>query len=408
MSHTLTLPGHQHATRRPPPAEIISQAIPALAELARGYTFKEIERLVAQGKSAIWGGASWEAPLIRACDTIPIGINELWREDSLHAEAVSENHFQIPGEFCSMIKAMVGRLHLKKNDPIKRILVFGSTCEPIGISLEHARREGYDIFTIDAVTAFKPEERREELVHFLVKELEKVAIWLTGKPVDEEKVRAEIKLKNRVSRKIRRILDLRLQHPFFLPSLPSLQILFGSIHYYGNPERFDTILDQLTAELEVAGQNPPDRPYIPLVLAGLIGGIVGGRGLLQAIEESNGVILGWVLFSTSDFREDLPPLEAIAHYLFDAQVKGELGEGAGASATYRRVRVEELVKQTKARGIISSFVTGCPYGSVVQGLEREYFKKQGIPMVALETTVHDQPPTEEQITKVKTFIEILS
>jgi len=28
--------------------------------------------------------------------------------------------------------------------------------------------------------------------------------------------------------------------------------------------------------------------------------------------------------------------------------------------------------------------------------------------VALETTVHDQPPTEEQITKVKTFIEILS
>ena len=48
MSHTLTLPGHQHATRRPPPAEIISQAIPALAELARGYTFKEIERLVAQ------------------------------------------------------------------------------------------------------------------------------------------------------------------------------------------------------------------------------------------------------------------------------------------------------------------------------------------------------------------------
>jgi hypothetical protein len=29
-------------------------------------------------------------------------------------------------------------------------------------------------------------------------------------------------------------------------------------------------------------------------------------------------------------------------------------------------------------------------------------------MVALETTVHDQPPTEEQITKVKTFSEILS
>lgn len=404
---TLTL-DNQRNFRNGRQAEITSQAIPALAELAKGYTFEEIERQVAQGKSAIWGGASWEAPLIRACDTIPIGINELWREDSLHAEAVSENHFQIPGEFCSMIKAVVGRLHLKKNDPIKRILVFGSTCEPIGISLEHARHDGYDIFTIDAATAFKPEERREVLVNFLVKELEKVAIWLTGKPVDEEKVRAEIKLKNQVSRKIRRILNLRFQNPFFLPSLPTLQVLFGSLHYYGDPKRFNAILDQLTEELVAAGKNPPDRPYIPLVLAGLIGGIVGGRGLLEAIEESNGVILGWVLFSTSDFREDLPPLESMAHYLFDAQVKGELGEGAGASATYRRVRVEELVKETGARGIISSFVTGCPYGSVVQGLEREYFKKQGVPMVSLETTVHDQPPTEEQITKVKTFIEMLS
>jgi benzoyl-CoA reductase/2-hydroxyglutaryl-CoA dehydratase subunit BcrC/BadD/HgdB len=407
MSNTLTLNGPSQTRRSIRPA-IKSEAIPALAELAKSYSFKEIERQVAQGKSAIWGGSSWEAPLVRACDTIPIGINELWREESLRAEAISENRHQIPPEFCSMIKTMTGRLHLKRNDPIKRILVFGSTCEPISIALEHARHDGYEIFCIDAATAFKPEERRDALVQFLVKELEKVAIWLTGKPVDEEKVRSEIKLKNAVSRKIRRILDLRLKNPFFLSSIPTLQVLFGSLHYFGNADKFNAILDQLTEELEQAGENPPAQPYIPLVLAGLIGGIVGGRGLLEAIEESHGVILGWVLFSTSDFREDIRPLESIAHYLFDAQVKGELGEVAGASAVYRRVRVEELVKQTGARGIISSFVTGCPYGSVVQGLEREYFKKQGVPLVSLETTVHDQPPTEEQITKVKTFIEMLS
>ena len=344
-----------------------SVAIPALAELAKGYTIREIERDALAGKSAIWGGASWEAPLIRACDTIPIGINELWREDSLRAEAIAENHHQIPAEFCSMIKAMVGRLHLKKDGPIKRVLLFGSTCEPIGNAVEHAKRDGYDIHWIDAATAFKPEEKHEELVKFLVKELQKVAVWLTGKPADEDRVREEIKLKNRITRKVRRILELRVRSPFFLASIPTLQVLLGTVHYFGNPEKFDAVLDQ-----------------------------------------SNGVILGWVLTSTSDFREDIPPLESIANYLFDAQVKGELGEAAGASATYRRVRVEELVRETKARGIISSFITGCPYGSVVQGLEREYFKKLGVPMVALETTVHDQPPTEEQITKVKTFLEVLS
>jgi benzoyl-CoA reductase/2-hydroxyglutaryl-CoA dehydratase subunit BcrC/BadD/HgdB len=389
-------------------AQFKSRAIPELAELAQTYTIREIERDAAAGKSAIWGGASWEAPLIRACDTIPIGINELWREDSLRAEAIAENHHQIPSEFCSMIKAMVGRLHLKKDGPIKRVLLFGSTCEPMGNAVEHARRDGFDIHWIDAATAFKPKERHQDLVKFLVKELEKVAVWLTGKPADEDRVREEIKLKNRLTRKVRRILDLRVRSPFFLPSLPTLQVLLGSVHYYGNPEKFDGILDRLTEELQEAGKAPPERPYVPLVLAGLIGGIVGGSRLLEAIEESNGVILGWVLTSTSDFREDIPPLESIANYLFDAQVKGELGEAAGASATYRRVRVEELVSQTKARGIISSFITGCPYGSVVQGLEREYFKKLGVPLVALETTVHDEPPTEEQITKVKTFLEMLS
>lgn len=58
-----------------------------------------------------------------------------------------------------------------------------------------------------------------------------------------------------------------------------------------------------------------------------------------------------------------------------------------------------------ASNSLSSFISG---SSVVQGLEREYFKKLGVPMVALETTVHDQPRTEEQITKVKTFLEVLS
>ena len=45
---------------------------------------------------------------------------------------------------------------------------------------------------------------------------------------------------------------------------------------------------------------------------------------------------------------------------------------------------------------------------MVQQLERDYFKKQGIPLIALETTVHNELPTEEQITRVKAFIEMLS
>jgi hypothetical protein len=200
-------------------------------------------------------------------------------------------------------------------------------------------------------------------------------------------------------------LDLRLKNPFYLTAGPTLRILIGANSYLGNPERYVKVLDQAIAELEVAAQTPDNRFFIPLVLSG---GLTGGPGLINAIEESRGAILGFVLISTSDFREDIPPLEAIAHYLFDAQLRGELGEGAGASATLRRIRVEELVKKTGARGIINSSVTACPYASLVQQLERNYFRKQGIPLVALENTVHNEPPTEEQVMKVKTFIDMLS
>jgi benzoyl-CoA reductase/2-hydroxyglutaryl-CoA dehydratase subunit BcrC/BadD/HgdB len=383
-----------------------SEAVKKLGELQKSYSLKQLERWAAEGRSVIWGGNSWEAPLIRACDTVPVGFAELWKHDSIRAETVAENHYQIPGEFCSMIKAMIGRLHLRKDNTIKRILYFGSTCEPISMVLDHARHDGYDVHCIDAATAFKVGERRDELVAFLVNELQKVSLWLTGKRVDEARLAAELKFKNRIMHKVRRILDLRLKAPFYLNSLPTSQLLLGSNHFFGQPQVFEAVVDQILLDIEAAAAEPVTRYYIPLVLAG---GVAGGPKLLKVIEEANGVVLGWVIYSTSDFLENLPPLEAVAHYLFDAQLKGELGEGAGASATLRRRRVEELVERTNARGIISSFVTGCPYGSVVQGLERQYFKKKGVAFVGLEHGVHaEEPPTEEQITRVKAFIEMLA
>lgn len=401
-------PVHQHrnGTSTAPRSGADSEAVRKLGELQMAYSLEQIERWAAEGRSVIWGGNSWEAPLIRACDTIPVGFAELWKHDSIRAEAVAENHHQIPGEFCSMIKAMIGRLHLRKDNTIKRILYFGSTCEPISMVLDHAHHDGYDVHCIDAATAFKVGERRDELLSFIVNELQKVSLWLTGKRVDEARLAAELKFKNRIMHKVRRILDLRLKVPFYLNSPPTSQLLLGSNHFFGQPQVFEAVVDQILLDIEAAAAEPETRHHIPLVLAG---GVAGGPKLLKVIEEANGVVLGWVIHSTSDFREDVPPLESVAHYLFDAQLKGELGEGAGASATLRRIRVEELVEKTKARGIISSFVTGCPYGSVVQGLERQYFKKRGVAFVGLEHSVHaEEPPTEEQITRIKAFIEMLA
>jgi hypothetical protein len=56
----------------------------------------------------------------------------------------------------------------------------------MNIVLQMARHEGYDVHSIEGVTAFKPADKRPEVVRFLARELDKVAIWLTGKPADEQ------------------------------------------------------------------------------------------------------------------------------------------------------------------------------------------------------------------------------
>jgi hypothetical protein len=137
-----------------------SPGLQALERIAATYSLENIHKLAEAGRQVIWGGRSWESPLVFACDTIPVAHDQLWAVDSRKSEAIAEDHFQIPGEFCSMIKAMIGRLHTDRDRRIKKVLHFGSGCEPISAVFELARRDGYEIHSVDTVSAFRPEEKR--------------------------------------------------------------------------------------------------------------------------------------------------------------------------------------------------------------------------------------------------------
>jgi benzoyl-CoA reductase/2-hydroxyglutaryl-CoA dehydratase subunit BcrC/BadD/HgdB len=378
-----------------------SPGILSLQQQVESYSFYEVEEKAKAGMPAVWSVASWESPLLNACGYTPISYAELWREESREAEEVGENEFQIPPEFCSMIKVIAGRLKLRGTGTIGRVLAFGATCEPISTTFEMVRHMGYDVHVIEAFTAFSEAEKRPEIVSYFAEELDKVAIWLTGKRADQDRLREEIKKRNIVLRKIQRVLDLRLAAPLYLAAVPTMQLLGASSHFFGDAEAYNRTLDLLISELEEAAKMPTTEPFIPLVCAG------GSPGILNVIEESRGAILGWLVVATDEYREDLPPLESVAHYVLDAQARGELGEVAGTSATLRRHRLEEIVRKVGAKGVISSAITGCPYGSIVQQMEREHFKKLGIPIIQLENTVHKGRPTEEQIMRVRTFVEMI-
>lgn len=405
MTHVVSLERGTPALLRPRPRlPTHSNALKALDALAQSYSFRSIQRAADAGRSVIWGGWSWESPLVYASDTIPVSYDQLWAENSRVSEAIAEDRFQVPSEFCSMIKAMLGRLHVDRDTKIKRILHFGSGCEPIHSVLELAKQDGYDIFTLDTVTAFRASAKHDADIAFLVEELQRLSHWLTGKPADEDRVAIEIRRKNAVLRKVARVLELRARHPLDVPGIQTKQIFMGAMHGFGDLDAFGDVLDALIAELEDLEDEPETTDYVPIVLAGSVGNIQ----IFNAIEESNGAIVGWIYHGADTYREDLPPLQALAHYVLDAQSRGDLGEAVGASVAYRRHLVEEEVRKTGARGVISSSITGCPYASLMQQLEREHFNQTGIPLITLETDVHREPPTEEQIMRVKAFIEMLS
>lgn len=386
-----------------------SKGVKKLLELADSY-LESKETALQHGKPSVWGGGSWEAPLLFACDTIPVPLSELWRSAGQEAATLGETHFQIPGEFCSMIKAALGGLYLRKGGNINRILTFCAGCEPMNVAKELLKKEGYDIHYIDAISLSGYDKTQyEQSLKFLVSELQDSARWLTGgEEPDEEKLRLRIKQKNEVMRKTGRILDLRLKNPQYLGAKPTQQIIMGAGHFFGDYEEYIKVLDILIEELEeAAARGEKQNDIIPLVFAG--GGGSAGQ-MFTTIEEGGGAIVGWVGPNSFDrfYSEDIPPLESLARYLLDGQLAGELGEMGGGAATLRRNRIEAEIKKTNARGVVLYGVTGCPYGTIVRQMEREYFKKQGIPVINLEGTVYKEPPTEEQLNTVKTFLEMLS
>lgn len=386
-----------------------SKGVEKLLELADSHLESRVTA-VQQGKPGVWGGGGWEAPLLYACDIIPVPLNELWRTDSQEAAALGEKYFQIPGEFCSMIKAALGGLYLRKGGSINRILTFCAGCEPMNVAKELIKKEGYDIHYIDAISLSEYDKTQyEQSLKFLVSELYEAARWLTGgKEPDEEKLRIRIKQKNEVMRKTGRILDLRLKNPQYLRAKPTQQIIMGAGHFFGDYDEYIKVLDMLIEELEeAAARGEKQNDIIPLVFAG--GGGSAGQ-IFNTIEEGGGAILGWVGPNSFDryYSEDIPPLESLARYLLDGQLAGELGEMGGGAATLRRNRIEAEIRKTNARGVVLYGVTACPYATIVRQMEREYFKQQGIPVISLEGTVYKEPPTEEQLNTVKTFLEMLS
>lgn len=379
-----------------------SKAIQKLFNLVISYV-EDAEIASKNGKKVIWaGGGSWDIPVIYASDTIPVSYSEMGRISGTEAISIAEDYFQVPAETCSMVKTTLGEWYLRKNSGIKRIFGSSVACEPFNLAWEVIKKEGYDVYTVDVVYRAPgvDGDRYEQLVKYFIDEIHDFSEWLTGsKEIDKNKLSIELKRKNYLMGQMRKIMDLRLKHPFYVKSLGVMYLLNGLNHYFGKPEEYTEVLDLLVEELENEPENIEDQKnVIPLVWAG---GNGQEFGIYEAIDEAKGSLLGFVTTPYSkDYREDIDPVEATARFLLDSQA-------AGASI-YRRNAIEAQVNKINARGLVLYGYLGCSFGSVARELFRSYFHKKGIPSINLEGTFQVGPPSGQILTRIRAFIEMLS
>lgn len=378
-----------------------SKAIQKLFNLVLTYV-EDAEKECEKGKNVIWGGGLWESLIVYAGGGIPVLFGEMGRVSSKEALIIAENYFQLPAETCSMVKATMGEWYLRKDKGIKRICGNSGFCEPFNQAFEIIKKEGYDVYNVDVVYRAPgvAGERYEQLLEYLISEIHDFNRWLNhGKEIDKARLLLEIKRKNYILHKIRRIMDLRIKHPFYVRSLAVMYLLNGTTHYFGKPEEYTQVVDDLLVELEAAPEHSDElKEAIPLVWAG---GNGQEFGVYEAIDEANGALLGFVVFPYAiDYDESIDPVEAVARYVLGSQM-------AGASVYYRDA-IDNQINKVGARGLLLYGYLGCSFGSIQKEIFRDFFHNKGIPSINLEGTFQVGPPTGQLLTRVKAFVEMLS
>lgn len=377
-----------------------SKAVQKLFDLLINF-IPDAEQAARDGKNVIWTLGMGECPLVYASGAIPVSLTEIGRLGSQEAVTVAEEYFQMPNETCAMVKAVLGEYYLRKNTTVKRLMYSSALCEPFSETFEMIKPYGYDIHIIDL--GFKPrggeEKRYDRMRQFYWDEYTRAAEWISGKPVDKEKLKFELHRYNRIQRKVRTVMNLRRYHPTYVLTLPTMILLMGNAHYFGKPEEYEEMLDELIEELSALDKSAYNEPVVSLVWSGARG---QEFNIFEAIDEAGGAVLGWSIPNDLEhtFDESIDPYESLIDLLMGDKYTGTTEDAC--------IGIEEQAHACDAKGLILYTYLGCSFGTIDMELKRNFFKERDLPSIALIGAFQVGAPTGQVVTRVKAFIEMLS
>ncbi len=378
-----------------------SPAIQKMIDLFLDY-IPYVNRKYKEGENVIWQEALGIDPtLTYACGALPASITELGRLSPLEAIEVSENYFQVPNETCAMVKSDLGLFYMERGNISNRIFYASKACEPYNQCFELLKDYGYDVHVVDV--GFNPvggnEDRKKQMRIHYGKELEKTAEWISGKKLDLDRLHEEQVYYNRIQRKIRTVLNLRVYHPMYMGSLPTVLMLLANDHFFAKPAEYEETLDALIEEL--AALEPGSYSDVNAILAWS-----GARGqefnIYEAIDEAGGSILSWQIPNNTVhlFKTELDPLEALVDF--------EMREIQGGTSERACRSLMKEMKRYHAKGVVFYSYLGCSFATIDVELKRKYFNEHGIQGLSLIGSYDVGSVTGQFTTRVRAFIEMLS
>lgn len=379
-----------------------SKGVQKIIDLELNYT-AECERRYHNGENIIYSSGMQDSPLVYASGAVPLANSELSRLGTPGGIELVEDIFQIPRDVCNMQKVLLAELYLRRGEAVKRLMYSTRVCEPINLVMQLAADFGYDIHPIDFGFRFDDlsEERYQIFIKHVENEYRKASRWISGgKEIEEDKLLEEMKRYNRVVRKCRQIMNLRLSHNTYIRSLPTMFTLMGIGHMFGEPDVYENTLDQILEEMTFLKPGEyHDERLIPIIWT-------GGRGMefgvYEAVDNSNGFLAAFCINNcyTREYDTSVPPMEAF--------VKFQVGGRFSGSTNPQNRELEAAINKTKAKGIISYGFLGCSFGGISAELTREYFKKRNVPMIIVEGSYQVGEPSGQLITRIHAFMEMLA
>jgi benzoyl-CoA reductase/2-hydroxyglutaryl-CoA dehydratase subunit BcrC/BadD/HgdB len=246
-------------------------------------------------------------------------------------------------------------------------------------------------------------ESPEALVYF-TSELRRFGRFmegLTGRFPSDDALRREIRSANETRELLHRLFGLRKRDPPPIRGSEVLRVMQKQL--FLSPGQFRQGVARLIGELEQAPHVPREGPRIMVAGCPMASGntrvpdIIEERGGVIVVEEScTGTRSFW-----DPVREEGDPWEALAERYLGITC-------ACMTPNDRRIaRIADLAKQYHVDGVVHYTLQFC-HGYNIEGFRvRQVLKKEGIPMLAIESDYGDSD-TEQIGVRVDAFLEMIS